>query len=69
MKINLIKKKTFYICGYSVETALADNNKDVSALYNDFFRSGKEFIIRAEFYYNVIPQNGYKVNGEHNFYF
>ena len=134
MKINIVEKETFYVCGYSVETTLANNDKDVSALYSDFFRSGKDLILRrlkgskngyyglswytknhdrycyllgievgpenhapentelkvipttayavacfpeeddiikawTEFYYNVIPENGYKVNDEHNFYF
>ena len=45
MDINLVEKDTFYICGYSVETTLAQNDEDVSALYDDFFRNGKEEIL------------------------
>lgn len=45
MKIDLVEKETFYICGYLVETTLDQNDKDVSALYDDFFRSGKETIL------------------------
>lgn len=134
MEINLAEKETFFICGYSVETTLAQNDKDVSALYDDFFRNSKEAILLNlngskkgyyglswytqgherycyllgievgqenavpeyavlkkvpkttyamacfpkgedilkawnEFFYNEIPQAGFKVNEEHNLYF
>lgn len=42
MEINFVEKETFFVCGYSVETTLEQNDKDISALYEDFFRSGKE---------------------------
>jgi predicted transcriptional regulator YdeE len=42
MEINLVGKETFFICGYSVETTLEQNDKDISALYDDFFRNNKE---------------------------
>ena len=45
MEINLVEKDTFFICGYSVETTLVQNDKDVSALYEDFFRKDKEAIL------------------------
>jgi predicted transcriptional regulator YdeE len=45
MEINLVEKEAFFICGYSVETTLVQNDKDVSALYDDFFRNGKEAIL------------------------
>lgn len=45
MKINLVEKETFFICGYSVETTLKQNDNDVSILYDDFFRNGKEAIL------------------------
>ncbi len=45
MKINLVEEETFFICGYSVETTLAQNDKDISALYDDFFQGGKEAIL------------------------
>ncbi|MGE5558191.1 MAG: hypothetical protein ACM3WV_06200 [Bacillota bacterium] len=45
MEINLVEKDTFFVCGYSVKTTLAQNNKDISALYGDFFNNGKEAIL------------------------
>lgn len=47
MKIQLIKRGTFAICGYSVETTLAHNEKDVSALYSDFFTNNKEKVLKS----------------------
>ena len=47
MDINLIEKETFYICGYSVETTLVQNDQDVSALYDDFFGNSKEAILMS----------------------
>ena len=43
--MNLIERDTFYICGYAVETTAAQNDKDVSNLYNDFFNKDKESIL------------------------
>ena len=35
-----------------------------------YFPEGDDIIEAwTKFYYNVIPENGYKVNDEHNFYF
>lgn len=45
MEINLVIKDTIFICGYSVETTSAQNDKDVSALYSDFFNNDKEAIL------------------------
>jgi len=45
--MEILERDTLYICGYSVETALAQSDKDVSALYNDFFSSGKDFALCA----------------------
>ena len=45
MEIELVEKETVFLCGYSVETSLAENDRDVSALYDDFFRNGKEEIL------------------------
>ncbi|MEN6351652.1 MAG: effector binding domain-containing protein [Syntrophomonas sp.] len=45
MEIHIMERETFFICGYSVETTLAQNDNDVSALYDDFFRNGKEAIL------------------------
>jgi Uncharacterized protein conserved in bacteria len=40
-----MERETFYVCGYSVETTLIQNDKDVSALYDDFFCNGKEEVL------------------------
>ena len=42
MDVSFVEKETFYVYGYSVETTLEQNDQDVSALYDDFFHSGKE---------------------------
>jgi len=39
--MKLIERDTFCICGYAVETTAAQNAKDVSGLYKDFFDTGK----------------------------
>jgi len=46
LEIQLHKRETFYICGYSVETTLAENEKDVSSLYDDFFLNNKEMVLK-----------------------
>lgn len=38
-------KKLLFICGYSVETTLEHNDRDVSALYGDLFGNDKEEIL------------------------
>lgn len=45
MEFNIVEKDTFFICGYSIETTLTENDKDISALYGDFFNNGKEAIL------------------------
>ena len=40
--MKLVERETFYICGYAVETTAAQNDKDVSELYRDFFHKDKE---------------------------
>lgn len=47
MGINLVERETFWLCGYSVETTLEDNDKDVSTLYDDFLRGDKESILMS----------------------
>lgn len=42
MKIDLVERDTFLVCGYSTETTAAHNDKDISELYKDFFEHGKE---------------------------
>jgi predicted transcriptional regulator YdeE len=43
--MKLIERETFHICGYGVETNAAQNDEDLSKLYNDFFDSDKESIL------------------------
>jgi len=45
MEIHIKERDTFYICGYCVETTLAQNDDDVSALYDDFFDNQKDAIL------------------------
>ena len=45
MDIHIIEKDSFFVCGYLVETTSAQNDKDVSALYDNFFSTGKETIL------------------------
>jgi len=40
--MTLLTRDTFHICGYAVETTAAQNDKDISGLYKDFFNSGKD---------------------------
>ncbi len=47
MDVSAVKKDAFYICGYCVETTAAQNDADISALYDDFFGSGKEGVLLA----------------------
>ncbi len=42
MEISIIEKETFLVCGFSVETTLTHNDKDISALYDDFFTIKKK---------------------------
>ena len=42
MKLELITRPAFYICGYAVETTLEGNNNDIAALYRAFFETDKE---------------------------
>ena len=41
MKIHFVDRDDFYICGYSVETTLKENDKDIAALLQSYFRNGK----------------------------
>ncbi len=45
MNMEIVERDTFWICGYWVETTLEQNDKDVAALYDDFFCNGKEEIL------------------------
>lgn len=42
MGIHIEDRDAFNICGYAVETTLEQNNNDISTLYSDFFKNGKE---------------------------
>jgi len=72
--MELIERETFYICGYAVVTTAEQNDKDVSALYQDFFDTNKETILSClqgsqNGYYTDIPKEGYAPNEPYNFYF
>jgi predicted transcriptional regulator YdeE len=60
MQIRFIEKDDFQICGYSVETSLAESSQDVAALYKDYFNSGKAMAIdnaaknKATEYYGLM---------------
>jgi len=45
--MKIIEREAFHICGYAVETTAAQNKEAVSKLYNDFFASDKESILRG----------------------
>ena len=40
--MELVKRETFFICGYTVETNAAQNDLDISELYQNFFDDNKE---------------------------
>ena len=40
MEIRLAERGAFCVCGYAVETTLAQNDADIAALYRDFFENG-----------------------------
>ncbi len=43
--MKLINKETFCVCGYAVETTLAQNDQDLAGLFKDFFSTNKESIL------------------------
>ncbi|MCL2343457.1 MAG: GyrI-like domain-containing protein [Firmicutes bacterium] len=43
--MRLVERETFTICGYAVETVAAQNDADISALYKDFFGTGREAVL------------------------
>ena len=40
--MELTNRETFRICGYAVETTAEQNDEDISALFKDFFDTGKD---------------------------
>ena len=42
MKLKIVQRSGFLICGYAVETNAANSNADVSKLYTDFFNENRE---------------------------
>jgi len=44
--MQLVERDTFHICGWAVTTTAENNDRDISALYDDFFRTGKEVLVR-----------------------
>jgi predicted transcriptional regulator YdeE len=45
MDILLVEREPFFVCGFAVETTAANNDKDLSALYEDFFRQHKDAVL------------------------
>ena len=43
--MEFIERDTFHVCGYAVETTAAQNDADISALYQDFFDADKEIVL------------------------
>lgn len=41
MEIRFVDRDDFYVCGYSVETTLEENDKDIAALLQSYFHDGK----------------------------
>lgn len=58
MEIHFINKADFQICGYSVETSLTESNKDVAALYSDYFNNGKSALIDSAVKSNAAKYYG-----------
>jgi len=42
MKIRIVERDGFCVCGHAVETNAANNNRDISELYKDFFSGNRE---------------------------
>lgn len=40
MRIELVEREPFVVCGCTTVTTLENNDADLSALYDDFFRDG-----------------------------
>jgi len=45
--MKLIERDTIHVCGWAVETTAENNDRDISALYDDFFSTGKEALLRG----------------------
>lgn len=43
--MKIIERDTFFVCGYSVETSLAEASNDVAALYDSYFSGAKGILI------------------------
>lgn len=41
MRIRFVDRDDFFVCGYSVETTLEENDKDIAALLQSYFHDGK----------------------------
>ena len=59
MDVKLVKMEKRIIAGFSVETTLETNSKDIGELYNDFLNNGKKELLQnisnnASEYYGVI---------------
>jgi len=45
--MDLVRRHTFTVCGWAVDTDAEHNDRDLKALYDDFFGSGKDAILRG----------------------
>ena len=57
--MKIIQRETFHVCGYAAQTTSEQNEADLSALYDNFFESDKEAILRnlqgsQKGYYGVL---------------
>jgi len=44
--MELVDRGACYVCGWAVETTAEGNDRDIAVLYDDFFGSGKESLLR-----------------------
>jgi len=57
--VKIIEREAFHVCGYAAQTTAEQNEVDLSALYDDFFKSDKEAVLRSlqgskKGYYGVL---------------
>jgi len=44
--MRLVERDEFHVCGWAVETNAEDNDRDIAALFDDFFTTGKDALLR-----------------------
>jgi len=45
--MKLVERGALHVCGWNVETTAENNDRDIAALFDDFFRSGKDAVLRG----------------------